>query len=245
MPSFLFGYFEKLLNGIQKAYIEEHNLTKKYLVQAREGEERLRKTLKEYESFLYEVQKEKESNNYECESLRREMEKVEKLKELEVETLSQKVKQMGEQLNQKKIKNSRLKSENQDMEGQIQRLKVELNNKREECSSLARKVQEGGPGMGEYAGNEDVPAPSSYTRQLTGDLVLHYRDMKQQALAIHEFLRKRTLDSNQQSIFIQEIQKMQQDKFAEIQKVKDDFKQKKLKLKEEYEAQMYPRLSLS
>lgn len=41
--------------------MEDHNSTKKFLVQAREGEERLRKTLKDYEGLLYEVQKERES----------------------------------------------------------------------------------------------------------------------------------------------------------------------------------------
>lgn len=61
MPSFLFGYFEKLLNNVQLVYNEEHNITKKYLVQAREGEERLRKTMKDYEGLLYEVQKERET----------------------------------------------------------------------------------------------------------------------------------------------------------------------------------------
>lgn len=32
VPSFLFGHFEKLISSVQKAYNEENNFTKKYLV---------------------------------------------------------------------------------------------------------------------------------------------------------------------------------------------------------------------
>ena len=32
VPSFLFGYFEKLIANVQKVFIDENNSTKKYLV---------------------------------------------------------------------------------------------------------------------------------------------------------------------------------------------------------------------
>ncbi len=51
----MFGFFEKILQNVQRVYSDDHNNTKKFLVQAREGEERLRKTLKDYEGLLYEV----------------------------------------------------------------------------------------------------------------------------------------------------------------------------------------------
>jgi hypothetical protein len=61
MPPFLFQYFEKWIQNVQRVHVEDHNNTRKFLVQAREGEDRLRKTLKDYEGLLYEVQKERES----------------------------------------------------------------------------------------------------------------------------------------------------------------------------------------
>ena len=40
---------------IQKIFTEDHNKTKAYLAQAREGEERLRKNIKEFERFFLET----------------------------------------------------------------------------------------------------------------------------------------------------------------------------------------------
>lgn len=53
LPSFLFNYFENFLEMIQKKFSEEHNKTKVYLAQAREGEERLRKNIKDFERFFH------------------------------------------------------------------------------------------------------------------------------------------------------------------------------------------------
>lgn len=49
LPSFLFTFFENFVEIVQKIFTEDHNKTKAYLAQAREGEERLRRNIKEFE----------------------------------------------------------------------------------------------------------------------------------------------------------------------------------------------------
>lgn len=75
--------------------------------------------------------------------------------------------------------------------------------------------------------------------QFTNELVLQYKDIKQQAAMMNEFFRKRAIDSSQYNIFIPEIQKLQQEKFNEVQKIRDDYKLKKQKLRDELEAEKY------
>lgn len=59
--------------------------------------------------------------------------------------------------------------------------------------------------------------------------------MKLQADQMNNFFRKRALDQSQQSIFLSEIQKLQQDKLQEMLRIREDYKQKKQKFKEELE----------
>jgi hypothetical protein len=59
-PRFIFDYFEKLVDRIQRLTSEDHNRTKAFLQSAREGEEGLRATIKEYENLLVETQKDRD-----------------------------------------------------------------------------------------------------------------------------------------------------------------------------------------
>ena len=139
-----------MLQSVQRVYNEEHNVTKKFLVQAREGEERLRKTLKDYEGLLYEVQKDREAQKYEVESLQRDLQKEQNLKRLESDNMQAKLEQLQKSLKSRKDKNSRLKIENQEIGEQLQRIRGELNAKRAECSGLVKRIQEDGA-RGDYA----------------------------------------------------------------------------------------------
>mgnify|MGYP001491952719 CR=1 FL=1 len=49
LAKFLFTFFENFTDMIRKIFSEDHNKIKAYLAQAREGEERLRKNIKEFE----------------------------------------------------------------------------------------------------------------------------------------------------------------------------------------------------
>ncbi|KAM3144212.1 hypothetical protein pb186bvf_003674 [Paramecium bursaria] len=232
VPSFLFDFFDKLIQQIQKVYNEENNQTKKFLVQAREGEERLRKTITNYENLLYEVQKEKDGILYETDNIKRELSKVDKLKKIEIETLQQKVLQLQLDLDSKKEKNSQLKADNQSLQDQLQRTRNDLNSKRVECAQLLKRV------------SEDNGRDNTNNEDITNELVITYKDMKNQAKQMDEFFRKRALDSSQQNIFIQEIQRLQQDKFNEMQKLREDYKNKKQKFRQELDKEKQDYLNM-
>ncbi|CAK55991.1 unnamed protein product (macronuclear) [Paramecium tetraurelia] len=223
VPSFLFSHFEKLILSVQKVYIEENNQTKKYLVQAREGEERLRKTIANQESLLYEIQKERDQLKYEVENWTRESNKQEKIKSLELEACQAKVGQLTQELQNKKEKSQKLKQDYQNLQEQLQRVRNELNGKRVECQQLLKRMSDDSQSFRESG--EDI----------SNDLVLQYKDMKQQAHQMNDFFKRRAMDHSQQSIFLQEINKLQQDKFNEIIKLREDYKQKKQKMKEDLE----------
>lgn len=128
LPSFLFNYFENFLEMIQKKFTEEHNKTKVYLAQAREGEERLRKNIKDFERFLsfiikfflllvkkkislvFELQKDKETLKRENELSKREFEKNLKFKELELEEFKSQAEDLMKSKDSKKRKMTNLNS---------------------------------------------------------------------------------------------------------------------------------------
>lgn len=127
LPSFLFNYFENFLEMIQKIFTEEHNKTKVYLAQAREGEERLRKNIKDFErlestifvliylktkknSLVFELQKDKETLKRENDLNKREFEKSLKFKELELEEFKSQAEDLMKSKDSKKRKVTNLNS---------------------------------------------------------------------------------------------------------------------------------------
>jgi hypothetical protein len=50
LTQFLFDYFDKLTERLQRVLQDDHNRTKVFLQQSRESEERLRRNIKEYDA---------------------------------------------------------------------------------------------------------------------------------------------------------------------------------------------------
>lgn len=96
-------------------YTDDHNKTKAFLKLAREGEENYKKSIREYESLLVELQKERENDKREIVNIKKEFEKNIKLKEIEIENATFKVTDFDKSLENKKSKITKLKQDKDDI----------------------------------------------------------------------------------------------------------------------------------
>lgn len=88
--------------------------------------------------------------------MKREVTKVQKIRELESNSLNSNTEQLNSSLKSKKLKNTKLKRENQEFTEQIQRMRNELNAKRLECSGLVKRLQEDSGRYDSYSQDDKI-----------------------------------------------------------------------------------------
>lgn len=93
---------------------------------AREGEENYKKTIKEYESLVFELQKERENDKREISNIKKEFEKNLKLKEIEIENATFKVSDFDKTLENKKNKINKLKMDGNETKEYTEKLKNDI-----------------------------------------------------------------------------------------------------------------------
>eukprot|EP00828_Plagiopyla_frontata_P010791 TRINITY_DN1584_c0_g1_i9.p1 TRINITY_DN1584_c0_g1~~TRINITY_DN1584_c0_g1_i9.p1 ORF type:complete len:496 (+),score=111.14 TRINITY_DN1584_c0_g1_i9:138-1625(+) len=224
IPPFIYKFFDLLFQNIIQIQSEEHEQTKLYLQQAREGEASLRNQLKQYDELIFEHEKTEEQLKRTMEIQKREHEKNMKLKNYAEECLKAKVEELEKALNEKNKKLTKQKSKENTVADEIAALKSELNAKRIEISSLQKKVSEYDKFLDEQSGIN-----SDYSPQLFKIL----KDLKLQVNDLEEFAKRRNEGSLNQN-HLKEWQELSTKKTNEIIELQKKEKIKRQELQQNY-----------
>jgi len=127
MPKLIFDYYDKIIEICEQLKEEEVDDVKKKLVQAREGEEALRKILEDNQSLLNQIKQEKSELRDNYDDMKRELDKAYDSSESEIDKLKHQIKQLNIQLdNEKKKSGSNFDTLGTTEEKLIYKLKEEI-----------------------------------------------------------------------------------------------------------------------